>query len=97
MLSLLFLEHPDDVTLDHLPTPGLLGTKFRKLKAPAVRDFCEELIRLKHTHIEAFDRQTLLSLITECFPKISPPPKRELSDFERQTQLILRRRRNGDL
>lgn len=97
LLSLLFLEHPDDLTLDHLPTPGLLGTKVKKLKAAAVREFCDELIRLKHTHLEAFDKKPLLALVTDCFPRLGPPPAREMSDYERQTRLIVQRRRNGDL
>ena len=97
LLSLIFLEHPDAVTLDYLPVPGLLGTKTKKVKSPAVRDFCQELIQLKHTHIEVFDKKPLLTLITDCFPRMQAPAERELSDHERQTRLILQRRRNGDL
>ncbi len=98
LLSALFLEHPDAITLDHLPVTGLLGTKTPKIKSPSIREFCEELIRLKHTHIEQFDKKPLLALITECFPRGGPPaPSTEPSDYERQTRLIIQRRRNGDL
>lgn len=98
-LSSLFLEHPDGVTLDHLPVPGWLGTKTHKLKASSpVRDFCGELIYLKRTHIEFFDKKPVLALITECFPSQSPARGgRELSERERETRLIIQRRRNGDL
>ena len=98
LLAAIFLEHPEGVTLDHLPVVGLLGTKMNKIKSHAVRDFCQELVRLKHTHIEVYDKKPLLALITECFPKQQPAQEsREPSDHERLTRLIVQRRRNGDL
>ncbi len=98
LLAAIFLEHPQGVTLDHLPVTGLLGTKVRKIKSSGVQDFCAELIRLKHTHVEVFDKKPLLALITECFPKQTPVREtKELSDHERLTRLIIQRRRNGDL
>ena len=98
LLSAIFLEHPGGVTLDHLPMTGLLGTKTKRIKSSVVQDFCQELVRLKHTHIEVYDRKPLLALITECFPRQQPVQEsRELSDHERLTRLIIQRRRNGDL
>ena len=69
----------------HFPFKGVLTTKVDKLRPESVVfHVCQELVRLKHTHIEAFDGKTVLSLIKHCYvvfwqrPK---PPKRRRPIF----------------
>ena len=101
LLSSLFLERSNTLSLEYVPSPSWLETKTRKVSSESVLDFCRELTALKRTTLEAFDRKTVLSLIKECFPQLdqssSPSPREEPSDFERETRLIMQRRRNGSL
>ena len=60
----------------HLAFKGVLTTKVDKLRPESVVfDVCQELVRLKHTHIEAFDGKTVLSLIKHCYVVFWQRPK----------------------
>ena len=92
------------LTRQHLPGNGILTTKVDKLVLNSVvYDVCRELVNLKKTHIESFDGKTVLSLIKHCHkvlcPRLSSPKKltRRESRYRFATELIKRRRRNGDL
>ena len=101
LLSSLFLERADALTPEYIPSPSWLETKVRKISSEAILDFCRELTALAHTSLEVFDRKRLLTLIRQCFEQMSQPPppsvREELSDSERETRLIMQRRRNGSL
>ena len=101
LLSSLFLERSGTLSLEYVPWPSWLETKTRKVTSEPVLDFCRELTALRRTTLEAFDRKPVLSLIKECFPQLGQPPASsrggELSDYERETRLIMQRRRNGSL
>ena len=74
-----------ELSLQHIPFKGVLTTKVDKLKHESVVfNVCEELVRVKRSHIEAFDGKTVLSLIKHCyvvFWKIPKPPKRRRPIF----------------
>jgi hypothetical protein len=92
------------MTRQHLPTDGILTVKVDKLSPDSVvYDICREMVNRKGAHIESFDGKTVLSLIKHCYktfcPSIPRPRKqtRRESDYRFKTELIKRRRRNGDL
>ena len=101
LLSSLFLERADTLSVEYVPSPSWLETKTRKVTSEPILDFCRELTALKRTTLEAYDRKPVLTLIKECFPQLGQPPaspqREEPSDFERETRLIVQRRRNGSL
>ena len=74
-----------ELSLQHTPFKGVLTTKVAKLKSDSVVfNVCQELVKVKHTHIEAFDGKTVLSLIKHCyvvFWKTPKPPKRRRPIF----------------
>ena len=92
------------LTKQHLPTSGILTRKVDELPPDSiVYQVCWELVNLKRTHIESFDRRTVLSLIKHCHKAYCPQPprpkkltRREM-DYQSKTRLIERRRKNGDL
>jgi len=64
------------LSLQHFPFKGVLTTKVDKLRPESVVfNVCQELVRLKHTHIEAFDGKTVLSLIKHCYVVFWQPPR----------------------
>jgi len=92
------------MTKEHLPGNGILTRKVNKLPIDSVvHCVCTELANLKRTHIESFDGKTVLSLIKNCYQVYCPLPTRPKKSTRRQnayqfkTQLIERRRKNGDL
>lgn len=92
------------LTKQHLATDGILTRKVNKLASDSiVFAVCQEMVRQKNSHIENFDGKTVLSLIKHCyksfFPKLARPKKltRRQSNYQFQTELIKRRRSNGDL
>ena len=101
LLQSIGIEDPRALTAQHLPTPGVLTMKVGTLPPGVVRDFCAELVGLARTHVETFDGKTVLSLIKACFPWPRPirprQPSRNEARHQRTTNVILQRRRNGDL
>jgi len=90
------------LTIEHLPGPGILTTSVGKLAPGVVYDFCAELVRIRGSHIEAFDRKTVLTLIKSCFPRQKSARPRIVTGprhnhHDSMTRLILQRRANGDL
>ena len=92
------------LTKQHLPTSGILTRKVDELPPDSiVYQVCQELVNLKRTHIESFDRRTVLTLIKHCHKAHCPQPprpkkltRREM-DYRAMTRLIEKRRKNGDL
>jgi hypothetical protein len=92
------------MTRQHLPTNGILTRKVDKLPSDSVvYGVCRELANWKRTNIESFDGRTVLSLIKQCHTAFCPPrrrPRKPTSwerDYQCKTELIRKRRRNGDL
>jgi len=92
------------LTKQHLPTSGVLTMKVDKLSPDSVvYRVCSELVNLNGTIIEAFDGKTVLSLIKHCHRAHCPRPTRSKAltrrerDYRFTTELIERRRKNGDL
>jgi hypothetical protein len=92
------------LTMQHLPTSGILTRKVDKLSPDSVvYHVCSELVNLKGTNIVAFDGKTVLSLIKHCHKAHCPRPirskalTRRKSSYLFKTELIERRRKNGDL
>ena len=92
------------LSAQHLAVPGILTTRVDKLSPDSViYHVCWELVNLNRTHIESFDGKKVLSLIKRCskiyWPKLPRPRKLTRSQLRHrnQTQLIIRRRQNGDL
>lgn len=99
LLSAINAEDPKALTAAHLPVPGVLTTKVGKLRRGVVYDLCVELVKLKPTHLEAFDGKTVLSLLKAAVPKPArrTKPSRRQARHENSTRVILQRRQNGDL
>jgi hypothetical protein len=92
------------LSIQHLPTSGVLTMKLDQFPADSVvYRVCWELANLNGTHIESFDGKTVLSLIKKCYKKFCPratqPKKstRRANSYAFTTDLINRRRLNGDL
>ena len=92
------------LTKQHLPISGVMTRKVDKLSTDSVvYHVCLELVNLKRTHIESFDGKAVLSLIKHCHKVFCPRPTRPKkltrreSNYQWKTELIERRRKNGDL
>lgn len=92
------------LTKQHLATNGVLTQKVDKLARDSVVDaVCREMAKQNHTHIESFDGKTVLTLIKKCLKAYCPTPPRpkkltrRQSSYQLTTELIKRRRSNGDL
>ena len=91
------------LTSSHAPVTNILSLKLGKLPCDSiVRDVCSELANLTGTSIEAFDEQTVLTVIRKQHVALCPKPKhRRLTRTQKRydfiTDLIKRRRQNGSL
>ena len=92
------------MTRQHLLMDGILTTKVDKLSPDSVvYHVCREMVNRKGTSIEVFDGKTVLTLVKHCYKAFCPAmPRtkketRRQSDYRFKTELIERRRRNGDL
>jgi hypothetical protein len=70
-----------ELSQQHFAFKGVLTTKVDKLlPGSVVFAVCQELVRLKHSHIEAFDGKSVLTLIKHCYvvfwQKPKPPRRR---------------------
>jgi hypothetical protein len=88
----------------YLPGNGILTGKVDKLSPDSVaHQVCRELANLNRTNIESFDGKMVLSLFKDCHLFFCPQPSRPKALTHRQkarrfeTEMIERRRRNGDL
>jgi hypothetical protein len=81
----------------------VLGTKVSKLPfGSVVWQVCKELGQMTGTPIEAFDTQTVLTVIKKSYKVFCPKPARlkltkVRKSYHHTTSLILRRRQNGSL
>ena len=88
----------------YLPTRGILTTTVEKLPPDSVvYQVCREIAKRRRTHVESFDGKTVLTLIKQCHQAFGPTLARpkKLTRLQRrhefETDLIKRRRENGDL
>jgi hypothetical protein len=103
-LLMAIIREKRQMTKLHLPIDGILTTKVDKLSTDSVvYCVCREMANQKRTNIESFDGKTILTLIKQCYKAFSPPPPRSKKPTRRErdylfkTELIKRRRRNGNL
>lgn len=68
-LQTLYVQHGDDLKLEYLPLPGLLGERTEKLQQHGFYTVCAELLALKEdgTAMELYDRISLHSFLKKHF------------------------------
>ena len=104
MLMAIGREDPKVLSLPYVAVPVVLKERVNRLSPDSVvYQVCKQLADVNGINIEAFDKKNVLSLIKKCSkifyskPKRAKKPTRNQNRHAFNTELIERRRRNGDL